>query len=358
MQNSEEEVMSKSTNFTSKSERERHLIGRRGFAAIGAAALAAPLLPVAAYADDKVVFRMNWQYYGSHGIFFLGIQKGYYPAQHIACDIKSGNGSGAVVRLVANKDSTFAYASAITMMQLAAQGAPVVSVATIDATGTDSVLVNPDSGIKTFKDLEGKRVLTTAGAGVNTLFPVACKNAGVDIKTIHLTNVSESALVPSYLRGLAPAILGGMDDKPAEIEANGGKPPIVFNYADYGVAQPGYAIVAHKETVARQSELCKRFVAATIDALAEAKSHPDEAIAALATARAIKPDQKEEDQARKVLDVTLSILYSKANTAHRLGLNVPSDWASALSLLEQYDQLKTSMQPTDFYTNDFVPASS
>jgi len=333
-------------------------ITRRGFAALGTAAVAAPLLPARSYAADQVVFRMNWQYYGSHGIFFLGVQKGYYNAGQITCDIKSGNGSGAVIRLVANKDTTFAYGSATTMMQLAAQGAPVISIATIDAQGTDSVLVNPDSGIKTFKDLEGKRVLTTAGAGVNTLFPVACKNAGVDISKIELTNVSENALVPSYLRGLAPAILGGMDDKPAEIEANGGKTPIIFNYADYGVAQPGYAIVAHKDTVANQSDLCKRFVAATIQSVQEAKDHPEEAVNALAAANAIKPDKTEQIQARKVLDVTLSILYSKANAAHQIGLNVPADWESALGLLENYEQLKTSMRAADFYTNQFVPQST
>jgi NitT/TauT family transport system substrate-binding protein len=37
--------------------------------------------------------------------------------------------------------------------------------------------------------------------------------------------VADSALVQSYLQGLAPGILGGIDDKPAEIEANGGKTP-------------------------------------------------------------------------------------------------------------------------------------
>jgi NitT/TauT family transport system substrate-binding protein len=329
---------------------------RRSLAAVGLGALAAPLLPRPSYAEDKVVFRMNWQYYGSHGIFFLGAAKGYYAQNGIGCDIKSGNGSGAVVRLVANKDSTFAYVSAITMMKLAAQGAPVMSIATIDAQGTDSVLVNPDSGIKTLKDLEGKRVLTTAGAGVNTLFPVACKNAGVDISKIELTNVAESALIPSYLHGLAPAILGGADNGPAEIEANGGKSPIIFNYADYGVAQPGYAIAAHKDTVANQPDLCKRFVSATIKSVQEAKDHPEEVIEALAKANAIKPDQTEQTQARKVLDVTLSIVYSKANTDHRLGFNVPSDWDSALSLLKTYEDLKTTMQPSDFYTNQFIPA--
>ena len=50
-------------------------------------------------------------------------------------------------------------------------------------------------------------------------------------------------------------MLGGMDDKPAEIKANGGKPPVIFNYADYGVYQPGYAIVASKEMVENNPDL-------------------------------------------------------------------------------------------------------
>jgi NitT/TauT family transport system substrate-binding protein len=209
---------------------------RRGLmAAAGGAALASSLPFRSARAADKVILRTNWLFYGSHAIFFLGIDRGLYEKNNLDVVVKQGNGSGNTVRLVANKDTDFAYASAVTRMKLAAQGAPVISVATIDATGTDAVIVNPEAGIKTFKDLEGKKVLTTAGAGVNTMFPVAAANAKVDVNKIQLTNVAESALVQSYLQGLAPAMLGGMDDKPAEIEANGGKPPLIFNYADYGV---------------------------------------------------------------------------------------------------------------------------
>ncbi len=248
--------------------------------------------------------------------------------------MKEGNGSSNAVRLVANGDSTFAYGSASTMLQLAAQGAPVISVAEIDAEGTDAVLVNPDSGIKTFKDLEGKEVLTTAGAGVNTFFPVAAENAGVDVSKIHLVNVAESALVSSYLHGMAPALLGGIDDKPAEIEANGGKPPIAFNYTDYGVYQPGYAIVASQDMVKKNPDLVRRFVKATLEAVKAAQADPDASIAALIKANPGTAQQK--DQARKVLDVTLSILISPNNKDKQLGLNVPADWASALALLKKY----------------------
>ncbi|MBN1198709.1 MAG: ABC transporter substrate-binding protein [Bacteroidales bacterium] len=306
-------------------------------------------------AMDKVSLRTNWLWYGSHSIFFLGVDKGFYEENGIDVDVKQGNGSGNAVRLVANKDSTFAYASASTMMNLAAQGAPVVAVATIDAMGTDACLCRPDSGIKVIKDLEGKQVMTTAGAGVNTFFPVALQNAGVDMNKIKLINVAEGALVSSYLQNLAPCILGGIDDKPAEIEANGGEPPVIFNYADYGVAQPGYAIVAHQDMIKENPDLVRRFVKATLMAVKAAKENPDESIQALINWSSNVEDQKE--QARKVLDVTLSILISPNNKEGRLGYNVPADWESALKLLKEYKELETDKPADAFYTNEFLPES-
>jgi len=331
---------------------------RRGALATAGATALTGLLPVRrSFAADKVILRTNWLFYGSHAIFFLGIDKGYYGQNDLDVVVKQGNGSGNTVRLVANKDTTFAYASGVTMMKVAAQGAPIVAVATIDATGTDAVLVNPDSGIKSFKDLEGKKVLTTAGAGVNTMFPVAAANAGADVSKIELTNVAESALVSSYLQGLAPAYLGGIDNGPAEIEANGGKPPFILNYADFGVYQPGYAIVAHRDMVKENPELVKRFVKGTLMATKEALANPDEAIQSLINWQASIEDEKQKKQARQVLDVTLSILYSPNNKDKKLGLNVPGDWAAALDMLKKYTDLKTDMKAEDFYTNDFVPDS-
>ena len=190
---------------------------------------------------------------------------------------------------------------------------------------------------------------------MNTLFPVAAKNGGADVDKIQLTNVAESALVQSYLQGLAPAMLGGMDDKPAEIKANGGKQPIIFNYADYGVYQPGYAIVAHKDMVKDNPDLVQRFVRATLKAVKAAKENPDELIQALINWSGSVEDQKA--QAREVLDVTLSILQSPNNKDGKLGQNVPADWDSALAMLKQYKELKTDQPASSFYTNDFVPAS-
>jgi NitT/TauT family transport system substrate-binding protein len=226
-------------------------------------------------------------------------------------------------------------------------------VAIIDATGTDACLCRPDSGIQQIKDLVGRQIMTTAAASVNTFFPIAIKNAGMDYSKLKIVNVAEAALVPSYLQNKAPCILGGIDDKPAEIEANGGDPPVIFKYADYGVYQPGYAIVAHKDTVKNNPDLVRRFVRATIKAVEMAQRNPDQTIDSLidwAGGAAV-----EKKQARQVLDVTLSILYSPNNKSKKLGANVKEDWQSALDLLKTYKNLKTDMQAEDFYTNEFLP---
>jgi NitT/TauT family transport system substrate-binding protein len=154
---------------------------------------------------------------------------------------------------------------------------------------------------------------------------------------------------------MAPAMLGGMDDKPAEIKANGGEQPVIFNYADYGVYQPGYAIAAHKDMVKEQPEVVRHFVQGTIEAVKAAQANPDEAIQSLINWKASTEDEKERVQAREVLDVTLSILVSPNNKEKQVGLNVKEDWDSALNLLKTYSELQTDMKAEQFYTNDFLP---
>jgi NitT/TauT family transport system substrate-binding protein len=329
-------------------------------AALGAALLAAmvQLVPSDARAADEVRLRLNWMYYGSHAGFALGKDKGYYKEQGIDLDIRSGNGSGSAHRLVANGDSTFSYGSCASMTNLAAQGAPLVSVAVIDAMGTEAIIVRPDAGVKAIGDLKGKALLTTANAGVNTFFPLVLKNAGLKEGDVTITNVPDGALVSSYLQsaGGAVGILGGLDDKPAEIKANGGADPVTFPYSDYGVNQVGYCIVTHKDTIAKNPDLVKRFVTATIQAYKETEKNPDAAIASMAD---IVGGSMAEDagkaQARAVLDVTLGVLYSKANKDKVLGLNVASDWSDMLELMKKYNDLKTDQPATAFYTNDFLP---
>ena len=150
-------------------------------------------------------------------------------------------------------------------------------------------------------------------------------------------------------------MLGGLDDKPAEIKANGGEQPMAFAYSDFGVDQVGYCIVTTKESLKNNPDLVKRFMQATIKAYKETEKNPDAAVAAMAD---IVGGTMNEDagkaQARDVLDVTLGILYSAANKDKVLGLNVDSDWVSMVDLMKKYNNLDPNADPKSFYTNEFV----
>ena len=170
------------------------------------AVAASAIFASAALAEDDVRLRLNWMYYGSHAGFALGKDAGIYDNAGIDIDIRSGNGSSSAHRLVANGDSDFAYGSCGALINLASQGAQIISVAVIDAMGAEAIILRPDSGVSSIADLKGKTILTTANAGVNTFFPIVLANAGLTTDDVTITNVPDGALVSSYLQGAGDAV--------------------------------------------------------------------------------------------------------------------------------------------------------
>lgn len=335
------------------------LTGPFGKRAASVLLVAAGLLASAeAHAMDEVRLRLNWMWYGSHAAFALGKDRGYFKDAGIDLDVRSGNGSGSAHRLVANGDSTFSYGSCASMVNLAAKGAPLISVGVIDAMGTEAIIVRPDAGVAKIADLKGKKLLTTANAGVNTFFPLVLKNAGLAEGDVGIVNVPDGALVSSYLQGAGGSvgILGGLDDKPAEIKAAGGAPPVTFPYSDFGVNQVGYCMVANRELVAKNPDLVKRFLAATVKSYKAAEAEPQAAVDAMADiVGGTMAEDAGKAQAAEVQKVTLDVLYSERNTGKVLGLNVPGDWDDMLALMKTYNGLETTEPATYFYTNDFLP---
>ena len=180
----------------------------------------------------------------------------------------------------------------------------------------------------------------------------------MSVSDVNLTNVPDGALVSSYLQGSggAVAILGGLDDKPAEIKANGGDDPVAFAYSDYGVNQVGYCISTHQDTLKNNPGLVERFVRATMIAYKETEKNPDMAVKSMADiVGGTMAEEAGIAQARSVLDVTLGILYSKGNTSRKLGYHVASDWEDMISLMKEFNDLQTSNPSSAFYTNQFIP---
>lgn len=323
-------------------------------AVVAVALVALPVRETAqAQSVTKLTVRINALAYGSHVGFFVAKRQGFYEKVGLDVEVLPGRGSGNVGALVANKSNDFGYASSARIISLVAEDAPIISVATLDATDADAVLCHPDLGIKGPKDLEGKVVLTAADAGVNVLFPSMLKAAGVDESKVKLTNVATEAVLPSFLQrvGDAACLLGGLDDRPAQIRREGGFDPAIIKYNDYIPPTVGYGLITHVDTVKEKPDIVRAMVLATLQGYLFAKENPDKALEDFLYYNGAE----DPETIRPQMEFTLSILTSRTNKEGRIGWHVEEDWQATLDVQKTFNALKTDKTLEAFYTNEFVP---
>src|SRR5436189_1052655 len=125
---------------------------------------------VAAPAQDAVTFRLNWYMGGLHVPFYYGKEKGYYTAEGIDLTINEGRGSANTVQVVAAGSDTFGLADSSSVISTAAKGADVKSVMSLLNSTGFAVVSLAETGIRTPKDLEGKKLAVSAGDPLGQLF--------------------------------------------------------------------------------------------------------------------------------------------------------------------------------------------
>lgn len=320
------------------------------FRSLAACAAAAALaLPVAAAAQDKVSLRLNWYLGGLHVPFYYGKERGFYAAEGIDLTINEGRGSANTVQVVAAGSDTFGMADSSSVIVTAAKGAEVKSVMSLLNSTGFSVVSLAENGIKTPKDLEGKRVAVSPGDPLGSLLQAVCKANNVDCGKISMVQVDPAAKVVTVLEKKADALLGGADDQYFLIKQRGGN-PAAMRYADWGANIVGMTIVTKNETIQKSPDLVRRFLRASVKSWEEAKKNPGAAVDA---ALKVKPDLNRQSTLDQLM-VDIELLDSK-NSKGRIGFGAQADWDQTLQILKQYRDLQTNQPWTAFHTNDFLP---
>ena len=303
-----------------------------------------------ATAQEKATLRLNWLIYGFHTPFQLGIERGYYKAEGIDLEVGDGKGSASTVQVVGAKGDTFGLSDGASIINGITKGAPIKAVMGIMNTTPFAVIAREDSGIKTFKDLEGKTIAATAGEAGLTIMPALIKANKLDDSKLSFLRIDGAAKLISVIEKRADALLGGSENQAIILEQKGVK-TVVFNYADYGVNTMGLAIHVNTDTLKDKPKLVEGFIRATQKAYAEAEKDP---AAAIAAGMKLKPDMDKE-LALAQLVAGLKLVRSRAAPSAPIGQMAPSDWEMTLNLMKEYQELKTDMKADAFYTNDLLP---
>lgn len=306
-----------------------------------------------ALAQEKATLRLNWLVYGFHSPFYLGVERGYYKAEGIDLEIGEGQGSGRAVQIVAAKGDMFGLSDGASIINGVTKGAPIKAVMGVMNTTPFAIIARADSGIKAMKDFEGKTIAATTGEAGLTILPALLKGAKLDPAKINFLRVDGPTKIVSVLEKRAEALLGGSENQPFILEQRG-VPSVTFNYADYGVNTMGLAIHVHNDTLKDKPKLVEGFIRATRKAFEEAEKNQDASIAALLK---VKPDL-DKAMALKQLQAGLKLVRSKAAPQAAVGFMPAADWQMTLDLMKEFQELKTDMQASAFFTNDLLPKTT
>ena len=311
--------------------------------------LAGTPAPGQAPAPEKVSLRLNWYLGGLHTPFYYGKERGFYSAEGIDLTINEGRGSANTVQVVAAGSDTFGLADSSSIILTASKGADVKSVMSLLNSTGFSVISLASTGIRTPKDLEGKKLALSPGDPMWQLFQAIASVNKLDTSKIAMVQVDPAAKVVAVLEKRADALLGGADDQYFLIKQRGLE-PAAMRFADHGANIVGMAILTKGELIKGKPDLVRRFVKATAKSWEEAKKNPGAAVDA---ALKVKPDLNRQSTLDQ-LAVDIDLIDSK-NTKGRIGWGVQADWDQTLTLLKQHRGLQTDQPWTAFHTNEFVP---
>lgn len=315
-----------------------------------ASALTLAVSSVAA-AETPITFQLNWVAGGANAGFASAVAEGYYKDAGLDVKLVEGNGSGNTAQLVASNRSQIAYADAVAVSQMIAKGAPMKVLSTVYQSNPNEVSALKKTGIKSIKDLTGKKVGVPSGSSQTTMLPLFLKANGLKESDVTLINMPATSMVPSLLQGQVDAILGSIDSYRIQLEAQGAELDN-FKFADNGVPTVSTSIFASNSYIKDNPEVVKKFVAASLKGWSFAIDNPEKAVKAL---KSIFPNMIEKQATAELAAITP--LFCSGGAKY-IGKAEEALWAKTQDLLSQVKLLPAGQDPKTYYTNDYLPPTS
>ena len=308
-------------------------------------------MPATAQQAKPMRLTLNFLAGGPQAGFMLAKKLGYYKDAGIDLTIEEGKGSATTAQQVATGQTDVGFADAPAAMQIRSKGAPLKIIAPILQTNGFAIISIEGSGIKSPKDLVGKKLAVQPGTAQTTLLDAILAENKLDKTKLDIVNIDPAALVGALLEKKVDAILAGADFQSVQMRDRGFKVNDIF-YRDVGVPTVGLSIVARDDRLKESPDLYRSFVAASLKGWDEARRNPDAAAAAVIE----QFPSASKDQILKQLNVDLLLVCAPG--AASLGRVPDKNWQTTFDLLTMYLNLPKDKPIGDYYSNDFLPANA
>jgi NitT/TauT family transport system substrate-binding protein len=323
-----------------------------GAAATVAVAFAAALGAGAAHAQTKVDFILNWVPGGDHAPYYFAKKQGWYAKEGIDLNIEPGRGSALATQKVGAGANPIGLADMGGVLVAKGKGADLVAVYNVYANSPQGLYWLKSSGIKSVKDLVGKKIGNPAADGARTMWPALAKANGMDPKSVTWVNIDANAKL-SALKAKAIDATTSFYNIHHIFQAELGEDMGFLAWRDAGLNPYGNSIVVNAEYLAKNRPLVERFVKVTQRAFAACVAQPNPCVQALVEANgALKFDNELTNW--KLVEVLMSDRFAREMA---LGIHEDGRMKADYELVREYIGVDKPFDVKSVYTNEFLDRS-
>jgi len=336
----------------------KNRIGVFAIAALIGGSLTFGFASVSAQAAEKVKVKMisDWAFQAQAAVFTNAIEKGYFAEQNLDVSIDRGYGSADAITKLASGAYDIAFGDINSMMDFNAKNpdkSQAIAVMMIFDRPPLSIFTFDDA-IKTPKDLEGKKMVTSPGEANLRMFPLFAKLAKFDQSKVQLVNVQPQLREQLLLKGAGDVCTGFYYVSLMNFKQLGAdtKKLKSFMYADYGIKVYGNAIITSKAYATAKPEVVKGFNAAV------AKSMHDTIKTPAATIPSIKKRDPTIDDAielERLGVINHEFVLTPYVKQHGFGDIDKQRMTESIDQVTEALELPKKPTVDDVFTNKFLP---
>jgi NitT/TauT family transport system substrate-binding protein len=319
---------------------------------LGAAAVAALFASAPLLAQTKVDFVLNWVPGGDHAPYYYARKLGWYAQAGIDLQIEPGKGSALATQRVGAGASPIGLADMAGGLVAKGKGADTVAVFNVYANSPQGLYWLKSSGIKSVKDLAGKKIGNPAADGARVMWPALAKANGMDPKSVTWVNIDANGKLAA-LKAKSIDATTSFFNLHHVFERELGADMGFLAWRDAGLNPYGNSIIVNAKWLSENRPLVDRFVKVTQRAFAACVREPNPCVQALIDANgALKFDNELVNWS-----LVEKLMSDKFSREVALGIHDDARMAADYELVREYIGLDKPFQVRTTYTNEFLDRS-
>ena len=320
--------------------------------AVLALAAAAGFAAQPALAQQKLDFILKWVPGGDHAPYYYAKKMGWYKDAGIDLNLEPGKGSALAVQKVGAGANQIGLADMAGALVGRGKGADTVGVFNVYANSPQGLYWLKSSGIKTIKDLAGKKIGNPAGDGARTIWPALAKANGIDPASVTWVNIDANSKLAAVKAKSVDATTSFYNIHHIFQRELGDDMGFVA-WKDVGLNPYGNTVIVNGDYLRKNKPVIAAFVKVTQKAFAACVATPRPCVQALIDANgALQMDNEMQNWA--LVEVLMSDRISKSVA---LGMLDDTRMAADYELVKTYIGVDAPFDVKTTYTNEFLDRS-